>query len=112
MTTATQQVNIPTWKEVIGNALLVEYELKFDVNFSQRKHIYFIALTCACVLVKFSAQVDKKHIELKFAIFRFMVSLLLSSCSSYHPQILLPFLEIITFCFQDFFPPPSHIFVA
>lgn len=49
MTTASQQVNIPTWKEVIGNALLVEYELKFDVNFSQRKHIYFIILcVCAC----------------------------------------------------------------
>lgn len=39
MTTATQQTNIPTWKEVIGNSLLIEYELKFDVNFSQRKHI-------------------------------------------------------------------------
>lgn len=47
MTTATQQVNIPTWKEIIGNALLVEYELKFDVNFSQRKHINFIIL-CLC----------------------------------------------------------------
>lgn len=42
MTTATQQANIPTWKEVIGNSLLVEYELKFDVNFSQRKHILFL----------------------------------------------------------------------
>lgn len=52
MTTASQQLNIPTWKEVIGNALLVEYELKFDVNFSQRKHIYFITLTlCVCVRV-------------------------------------------------------------
>lgn len=48
MTTASQQVNIPTWKEVIGNALLVEYELKFDVNFSQRKHVYFIRISCVC----------------------------------------------------------------
>lgn len=38
MITATQQKNIPTWKEVIGEGLLVEYEFKFDVNFSQRKH--------------------------------------------------------------------------
>lgn len=52
MTTATQQVNIPTWKEVIGNALLVEYELKFDVNFSQRKHIRFITCACVCVMIQ------------------------------------------------------------
>lgn len=51
MTTATKQMNIPTWKEVVGNALLVEYELKFDVNFSQRKHIYFIILLCVCVRI-------------------------------------------------------------
>lgn len=44
MTTATQQANIPTWKEVIGNALLIEYELKFDVNFSQRKHYLGLAM--------------------------------------------------------------------
>lgn len=55
MTMATQQVNIPTWKEVIGNALLVEYELKFDVNFSQRKHIHFIT-QCVCV------RRDKKYL--------------------------------------------------
>jgi hypothetical protein len=90
MTTATQQVNIPTWKEVIGNALLVEYELKFDVNFSQRKQIFiFIAFPCACVFVESSVRVDKKHIELKFAIFRFMMSLLFC--------LPTPFLEIITF---------------
>lgn len=41
MTTATQQIKVPTWKEVIGNSLLIEYELKFDVNFSDRKHILF-----------------------------------------------------------------------
>lgn len=42
MTTATQQIKVPTWKEVIGNSLLIEYELKFEVNFSDRKHIFFI----------------------------------------------------------------------
>lgn len=72
MTTASQQLNIPTWKEVIGNALLVEYELKFDVNFSQRKHIYFITLrVCVRTILM------KKHIELKFAHFLYDVSLFL-----------------------------------
>lgn len=70
MTTATQQMNIPTWKEVVGNALLVEYELKFDVNFSQRKHIYFITLLCVCAYRN-----DKKHIEQKFANFLYDVFL-------------------------------------
>ena len=42
MTTATNQNKIPTWKEVIGDGLLIEYELKFDVDFSQRKHIFFV----------------------------------------------------------------------
>jgi hypothetical protein len=42
MTTATQQAKIPTWKEVIGNSLLIEFELKFDVNFSHRKQKFFI----------------------------------------------------------------------
>lgn len=55
MTTASQQIKVPTWKEIIGNALLIEYELKFDVNFSQRKHIYFYNTAwkkmsrCACI---------------------------------------------------------------
>lgn len=39
MTTASQQIRVPTWREIVGSALLVEYELKFDVNFSQRKHL-------------------------------------------------------------------------
>lgn len=42
MTTATNQNKIPTWKEVIGDGLLIEYELKFDVDFSQRKHICLV----------------------------------------------------------------------
>lgn len=42
MITATQQKNIPTWKEVIGDGLLVEFEFKFEVNFSQRKHIFVL----------------------------------------------------------------------
>jgi hypothetical protein len=42
MTIASQQQKVPTWREIVGSALLIEYELKFDVNFSQRKHFYFI----------------------------------------------------------------------
>lgn len=42
MTTASQQQKVPTWREIIGSSLLVEYELKFDVNFSQRKHIFIL----------------------------------------------------------------------
>lgn len=44
MTTASQQVRVPTWREIVGSSLLIEYELKFDVNFSQRKHIFPILL--------------------------------------------------------------------
>lgn len=44
MTTASQQQRVPTWREIVGSSLLVEYELKFDVNFSQRKHFYFITV--------------------------------------------------------------------
>ncbi|KAL7022048.1 hypothetical protein ACKWTF_012111 [Chironomus riparius] len=36
MTTASQQQKVPTWREIVGSSLLVEYELKFDVNFSQQ----------------------------------------------------------------------------
>lgn len=34
---ATKQENIPTWKEVIGDAVLIEYKLQFAVNFSYGK---------------------------------------------------------------------------
>lgn len=77
MTTASQQINIPTWKEVIGNALLVEYELKFDVNFSQRKHILFYYISfppsgsvCLCLERKsVSLMIKKKPYRAKVCTF-------------------------------------------
>lgn len=34
MVTATKQEKIPTWKEVIGNDVLIDFKLKFSINFS------------------------------------------------------------------------------
>lgn len=67
MITATQQKNIPTWKEVIGDGLLVEYEFKFDVNFSQRKHlilrIFAMLSKCVCCYDK-----KKKFVPCNFTL--------------------------------------------
>lgn len=34
MVKAMRQENVPTWKEVIGDSVLIEYKLQFAVNFS------------------------------------------------------------------------------
>lgn len=31
---ASKQENIPTWEELIGNGVLIELDLQFEVNFS------------------------------------------------------------------------------
>lgn len=95
MTTASQQVNIPTWKEVIGNALLVEYELKFDVNFSQRKHIYFTYdILCVFALLDGTKVTSSESLNIFF-----MTSLLALSLS-------------IPLKFDDACLFPRHIFLS
>lgn len=37
MVSAVSQKKIPTWREVIGESVLIEYKLKFALNFSYGK---------------------------------------------------------------------------
>lgn len=41
MVKAMRQENVPTWKEVIGDGVLIEYKLQFAVNFSYGDYIFF-----------------------------------------------------------------------
>lgn len=43
MVKAMRQENVPTWKEVIGDGVLIEYKLQFAVNFSYGNKCVWIA---------------------------------------------------------------------
>ena len=43
-----KQEAIPTWEELIGDSILIEYKSKFSVNFSHGKKSVRVCLMCVC----------------------------------------------------------------